>query len=619
MSLVFSSLLRGAFALLLVCCCLAAHAGPGPAVVTVGAEPVLSLAREFEVFEDASGGLELADVERLAESGAFRPYAGTGSINFGYSHAAWWLRVRLRALPEAAGSRLLEVAFPTLDRVDLFWRSGQSSGRMASGDGEVFAARPLVHRHFVFPLELKADVDTVLYLRVQSEGTLTVPLRLWQPAVMHAADQSAYAAHALYYGMLIGLGLYNLLLWLRLREAVYLAYVAFVLAMASGQLALSGFGYQFIWPDAIGWQSLSLNCGFAATGLFGAWFTRYFLGTPQQHPRLDRLLHWFSWAFALTALGPLFGAYYLFAQATSLVGFCFSVVAVGSGIYSLRQGNPSARFFLVAWVALLIGVALMALRNAALVPTTFVTANGIQFGSAIEMLLLSFALAERIQLLRAEKEEAALRALQSEYARVHALEESERLLEARVMERTHELAEANRHLQESEARLQVMAQHDPLTGLPNRSLLFDRLELAILRGQRNNASFAVMLIDLDGFKEVNDTLGHGAGDELLIEISDRLLAGIRASDTVARLGGDEFVIVLEDAEHDEYFAKVAEKVLQLIARPVTLSVGSASVGASIGLARYPADGEAPSQLLSAADDAMYRAKRAGGLRIDRAS
>lgn len=618
MPLVFPAPLRRVFALILLCCCLGVYAEPAP-LVSVGAEPMLPLAREFEVFADGSGALELADVERLAERGAFQPYTGVGAVNFGYSHAAWWLRVRVRALPDAAGPRLLEVAFPTLDRVDLFWRSGSASGHLRSGDLDLFATRPTVHRHFVFPLELRADSDTELYLRVQSEGTLTIPVRLWQPAALHVADQSAYAAHALYYGMLIGLGLYNLLLWLRLREAVYLAYVAFVLAMACGQLALSGFGYQFIWPDAVAWQSLSLNCGFAATGLFGAWFSRYFLGTPQQHPRLDRVLNWFSWAFALTALGPLFGAYYIFAQATSLVGFCFAVVAVASGIYSLRRGNPSARFFLVAWVALLIGVALMALRNAALVPTTFVTANGIQFGSAIEMLLLSFALAERIQLLRVEKEEAAVRALQAEHARVQSLEESERMLEARVYERTEELAEANRHLQESEARLQVMAQHDPLTGLPNRSLMFDRLEHAVLRGQRNGASFAVMLIDLDGFKEVNDTYGHVAGDELLIEISDRLRAGVRASDTVARLGGDEFVVVLEDAEHDEYFSTVAEKVLQLIAKPVTLSVGTTGVGASIGLARFPFDGEAPSLLLSAADEAMYRAKRAGGLRIDRAS
>lgn len=592
------------FALFLSLLSLRSLAGTLDLTVTAA---LVDLSQAVEVYEDRSGSASLDDV---MATDRFRAYIGSGAPNFGYSNSAWWLRVTLQAPSTLPVERLLEVAFPTLDQVDLYRLGPAGRVHVETGDRLPFAARPLIHRHFVFPLQLAAGETTTLYLRIASEGTLTAPLRLWSPEAFHLADQTSYAAHALYYGMLIGLGLYNLLIWARLREPVYLAYVAFVAAMAVGQLALSGFGYQFVWPDWSAWQSISLSSGFAATGLFGAWFTRLFLATASRHPRLDRWLSLSSAAFALVALAPLVLPYQWAALATSGIGFAFAVLAVFCGISSLRQGNPAARFFLIAWLVLLIGVALMGLRNMAVLPTNFVTANGIQFGSALEMLLLSFALAERISLLLKEKATATARALDSERARVHWLEESERLLESRVAARTHELAEANRQLQASEARLIELAHHDGLTGLANRVLLFDRIDQAIRRAQRNNGRFAVVVIDLDGFKAVNDTYGHQVGDQLLVELARRLEGQVRASDTVARLGGDEFVVLLEGGCEREQYQVLVEKLRRVLGVPVGLADGvTVTIGGSIGLAVFPADGSRASQLLSVADHAMYVDKR----------
>jgi len=594
----------------LLLCAVLLFAGPAhaaPPLTLSAATWQADLAGHVDVLEDPGGSWSFDEVSAPERAAGFVPYAHSGAINFGYSASAWWLRVRVEAAPGAPADWLLEVAFPTLDDVRLFWRGGTA----ASGDRLEFAQRPLFHRHFVFPLHLKPGEPTVVYLRVMSAGTLTVPMQLWQPAALHAHDQIAYGAHALYFGMLLALGLYNLLIFARLREPVYLAYVAFVLAMATGQLALSGLGYQFVWPTALTWQAISLNSAFAVTGLFGAWFTRLFLQTPTLHPRLDRLLLAFSLAFAATAVAPLLLPYRPVALATSLLGFGFAVAAVACGIFSLRRGNPGARFFLLAWLVLLIGVALMGLRNAALIPTNFLTVNGIQIGSAIEMLLLSFALADRIHLLRQEKERASAEALRSERARGEALRESERTLEARVAERTHALEAANRRLQESEVRLTELAQRDALTGLANRNLLFDRLEQAIRRAQRGHSKFAVLLVDLDEFKLVNDTHGHAVGDQVLIEIATRLSAGVRARDTVARRGGDEIGVLLEDADHHEDFRALAGKLLVAVARPIDLAVGWVEPGGSVGVAVWPDDGTDASRLLLAADQAMYRAKRAG--------
>lgn len=162
----------------------------------------------------------------------------------------------------------------------------------------------------------------------------------------------------------------------------------------------------------------------------------------------------------------------------------------------------------------------------------------------------------------------------------------------------------------SEERIQRLANFDALTGLPNRNLLTDHLQYAINVAARNNGQLAVMFIDLDGFKEINDTLGHSTGDTFLIEVGVRLKTVLRQSDTASRLGGDEFILVLPDTDA-QAAAKVVEKLREAIARPYHVEHYVLIVTASIGIAIYPHDGENLESLLRSADTAMYRAKEDG--------
>ena len=198
---------------------------------------------------------------------------------------------------------------------------------------------------------------------------------------------------------------------------------------------------------------------------------------------------------------------------------------------------------------------------------------------------------------------AQLKALQDEAAREHqqVLAANERL-EERVHERTEALAVANRELE-------YLAMHDPLTGLPNRILLQDRLLQAIRVGHRENTPFALMVLDLDGFKEVNDSLGHQAGDRLLHEVATRLVARLRQSDTAVRLGGDEFAVLLPGVANAEDTEVVARKILCALEEPVILGDRPVSVTASCGAALFPAHGDEVGVLLRHADRAMYEAKR----------
>ncbi len=191
-------------------------------------------------------------------------------------------------------------------------------------------------------------------------------------------------------------------------------------------------------------------------------------------------------------------------------------------------------------------------------------------------------------------------------------------LELRVQERTAELAGANALLQgeiierrQAEARVHHMAYHDSLTGLPNRALLSDRLDRAMLAAQRFERKLAVMFIDLDRFKTINDSLGHMTGDQLLKEVASRLCRAVRASDTVSRLGGDEFVVLVPGIRTAEESGQVAQKIIEALSEGFPLEGRNLHITPSIGISVYPDDGSDVEALMRNADSAMYHAKANG--------
>ena len=169
-------------------------------------------------------------------------------------------------------------------------------------------------------------------------------------------------------------------------------------------------------------------------------------------------------------------------------------------------------------------------------------------------------------------------------------------------------------IRQTEVALQHLATHDTLTDLPNRFLMVDRLHQLLARAKRSGTAFAVLFMDIDRFKEVNDTYGHEFGDLLLRAVAQRLTKSVRQSDTVARIGGDEFVIVLETVHQIGEAEAVANNVRRALARPINIQEHEMKVTVSIGISFYPENGEDADTLLRAADYAMYLAKKEGGNR-----
>lgn len=580
----------------------------------IGSEKsMIALGPGYTYLEDSGRKLDIKDVISGPDAARFKPL-GTTDPNLGYSQSVIWLRAEIENKLGKPSQWLIEMPFPTLDSINVFLidtETGEILSSQSAGDLKPFDERPYPHRNFVFPVTLPPSKKLAALIRVDSRGSLTVSAFLWPPNLFHQNSRDGYFALSLYFGILLALFAYNLLLYLSLGDRVYFYYVLFVGAMALGQFSWNGLGNEYLWPNLPAWGNVASIAGFDATGLFGAIFSRMFLNTRRSAPSLDKAILACAVVFAILLVTIPVTPYQFNAKATSATAVVFSLVATVSGIVCLMRGFTSARYFLLAWTILLLGTAALGARNLGWIPTNFFTLHAMQIGSALEMILLSFALAERINDLRREKEAAQVEAYETRQTMIETLERTEKELDDRVHVRTRELQDLNLRLVESEAHLRKMANHDHLTGLANRSLLEESLLQAIERAKRNKSKIAVLLADLDGFKPVNDNHGHDVGDDLLRIIANRLKAAVRSSDTVARIGGDEFVLLLDTIKGPHDAVSMAEKVLSAIREPANIRGAELKVSASIGVAVFPDDGMEAETLVKHADRAMYDAKLAG--------
>jgi len=417
----------------------AARAQPGS--LAIGQESSYSLSRAFTALEDPSGALTLEEVLQAAQQSRFAPVAQSGSAtNFGLTPSAFWLRIDLQAAAGAPAQWLLEVSYPALDQLDLYVQApGGGFVHSRGGDLQPFTNRVVPHRNHVLPLTLQGGKGNMLYLRVQSQGTLSAPVRLWQAQALWAHDQAEYAMLSLYFGLLVGLLLYNLLLYGSVRDPAYLIYAGFAAGMALAQVALTGLGAQFLWPSLVWWNSVSPPVGMAVAAAFGLLFARNFLATAVRMPGMNRVVLALVGGWLLALLAALLLPYTVSSWMVTVLAVVSVTTVVLAGALSVRDKHPGARYFLTAWAVLLLGVSSLVLHNTGVLPSNLLTANALLIGSALEMVLLSFALADRINVVKAEKEQA-LAATQAGHAMVEALSQSQERYRAVLQERETILA-----------------------------------------------------------------------------------------------------------------------------------------------------------------------------------
>lgn len=324
----------------------------------------IKLTPYWSVLEDPGHqwSIEQVSSEEFKERFA-APRQDSDSLNFGFTDSAFWLRISLSNPHPEPVERLLEIPFPYLQHVELHRPSANGYSVTKTGQALPFASRPVSHRHFVFPLHVPAQSEATYYLRVASETTIDIPSRLWEPKEFNRQILFEYFAQALYFGMLLALGLYNFLLFVSLRDRTYFYYVLFASANALSMLSHSGIAYQFLWSDSPKWGTVSPMIGFASTCITLLLFERRLLATAETVPVLDRIMR----AFLVLNVAQLFGFWLLPYRTMIAVGISLDaatmLLALTVGIAGKLRGQRSARFFLLAFSFLGFAAVLTACRS----------------------------------------------------------------------------------------------------------------------------------------------------------------------------------------------------------------------------------------------------------------
>ncbi len=382
----------------------AAHAAE-PINLDPGTKRV-ALGRHLDVLEDPGGALTIEQVSSPAFASRFSP-SKEDAPNFGFTGSAIWVSF---ALQDASGRPdwLLEVGYPLLDHITLYVEQPDGSLlRREGGDRLPFSHRQVADLNEVFVLRLpRRERTTRVFVRVTTGSGLQIPLTLWSRTAFHGERQFRRVLLGLYYGLMLAMLLYNLFIFFSTRDKRYVFYCIYIGCFIIWQFVQTGLATAYLWPDTVWWANcaapLTTGLVVAASAAFG----RRFLDTQQNHPRLDKLLLGIGIIAAVGAALSFVLPYRVVMQAEVHSANAVAVALIGSSAWAFYKGHRAARFFLLAWTFLILGVLLLVFKTYGILPPNLVTDHAIQIGSAAEVILLSFALADRINILKAEKEEA---------------------------------------------------------------------------------------------------------------------------------------------------------------------------------------------------------------------
>lgn len=530
--------------------------------------------------------------------------ATEGSFNQGYSRSTWWLKVPLTNSGTDTLAGFLEIGYPMLDHLDVYLvDGGQVLERYSLGDKQPFDSRLVSHQNFIVPLELPPGAERTLYLEITSSSIIQAPLTLWDRDSFLEANFNDLFTSGLFFGALILIAAYNLLLAIGLRDKSYLFYVGYVLGMTLFLASIDGLAFRFLWPHAPHWSNQLVVMSLPALTVFAGLFARSLLDIPRFSRALDivTVTH-ISLAFLLL-VSSLALPYETAIQLGMLAALSGSAISLWAGPSAWLHKQPAGKYYTYAWTTLFLCGFLHLLGRFGVFNAPWLTNNIMAVGVTAEVLILSLALGERINSERQQRVSAQLEALAAE-------ERATAELEHRVAQRNEELAVLN-------AQLKALTHTDQLTALSNRRHFESHLHQEFARCRRNQRPLTLALLDIDHFKNVNDRWGHQVGDRCLQVLARHMEEATRGSGTMAaRLGGEEFCLLFPELDAGEAYG-IAERLrLNIEGTPIASAGDTLHVTVSIGLATtIPGAGGSAEQLLKEADLAMYDAKNSGRNRV----
>lgn len=602
------------------------------------------LSRHWQVLEDTGLRMDVGDLpaqETLSSGEAgtvttdtrrgWTPVHGT-IPNFGFTDSAFWFRTRITSGLLWPETLYLQIAYPLLSEIDVYWRPSNGKDRwFQAGYHMPFSAREMPNRNFIFPLDLPAKGSGELLLRVRSQSSLQMPAHLMNARTLMTKEERAITGLGIAMGIPAVMLCYNFLLYLTVRERNYLYYTLHALTVLAFLAVWQGLSARYFLPENIWWRRHEIALTGTLATLFCNLFAEHYLGLYYRRFALLSLYR----GIRLLCVAMLALLWFLPEGVSNVIVLmlatasttCVSVAVMAS----IRTGGRAVRIFCLAWATLIIGVFLIVFSKLGLLPlygmSGVMSEDWLLATVNIELLLISFALGDRVnaeRYLKLHAQETALNHAEREKeARRRAMAEEREaqrnLNDAVEMQRTMhqtlemQVQERTQALETAHQRLLALYEEDPLTALKNRRYFSERLKDECKRAQQLKYPLALLLIDVDHFKRVNDTWGHLQGDRCIRHLADLLKAGFsRPSDCVARYGGEEFAILITqcDAKTAQW---VSENLRQRVeAAPAIMEGQVVNLSISVGVVVFvPDEKHDVDRYLQLADDALYRAKSEG--------
>lgn len=375
------------------------------AVVLKDEEGKIPLGKKLFYFEDQKGLLTIKDIS----SEKYEREWVKSNLEipaFGFQNSAYWVKFKVKKAPSLINKTwYLQLDFPNMDSIDLYIHDpiGNVTTKKA-GDTYPFHQREINHTSFVFPFVADMEGDYIFYMRFQNKGSMTLPLTIWQIGRFLEYTKNEHMAAGLFYGLLIIMAFYNLVLFFSIRDQSYLFYSLYVFLSVLVVMAIRGHMYEYVYPHSTWLANRGLVFLNNLGTIFIVLFSQSFLNTKKYVPTLHKFLYLII-GFSLIHTVVLFFALYLISYALTVFTYAFtSFVLILVGVLCFLKGNRFAKFYVLAWLCFLFGGVIYGLAKFKILPTVFFTIYGFQFGLVLEVFLISLALAFRLKILTQEKE-----------------------------------------------------------------------------------------------------------------------------------------------------------------------------------------------------------------------
>jgi len=515
-------------------------------------------------------------------------------LSFGFSQSTYWLKLDIQYYSNIVSQKdwLLELGYPQLDQITLFTPQEDGSySTYETGDAFEFKNRQFEHINFLFKISTSNEKIQTFYLKIKSNSAIELPIFIWDQDEFLVHSNIQQIVYGLFYGFAIAMILYNLFLYTGIRDPSYLFYAFYITCFVTVLAMVDGHAYQYLWPEQPWWTGRGVLFIAAASTIWSLLFTKHFLKTAKTFPLGDKILKW-GLAFSVFCM-----VFTIISTQRKLVGIV--LIGYGSlmtlttllvGIGCLLKDYRPARYFIYAYGAFFTGILISSLRAIDILPINIATLNAPKIGSAMEILLLSLALADRIN----EERRARLKALAAQN-------------------------ETKSHLINTEKKLIHSAFHDSLTGLPNLAGLQHKGPHIVQQARQKEQEFATFIIYLSNFREINNTLGRTNGDKLLQMVTQRLHDTLKSIDASINLEREaespSYVALTESVTYSaiirfqsiQQIKQAAELINSALKQPFQFKGMSLTVSTQIGISLYPEHGQTFDTLIRNAHIAMGHA------------